>query len=97
MNYRVLIFLRVLIAVLGSGLVALAAIGDISWYVRYFGPLDLMLIANGIGLVFVALILGPSGYLLRAVRLLVQHINAQPNYLKTASIFLLSAIWQLVG
>lgn len=92
MNYRVLIFLRVLIAVLGSGLVALAAIGDISWYVRYLGPLDLMLIANGIGLVFVALILGPSGYLLRAVRLLVQYINAQPNYLKTASIFLLSAV-----
>ncbi len=92
MNNRVLIFLRVLIAVLGLGLVALAAIGDISWYVRYFGPLDLMLIANGIGLVFVAMILNPSGHLLRAVRLLVQRINAQPNHLKTASILMLSVV-----
>lgn len=92
MNNRILKFGRVLIAVLGLGLVALAAVGDISWYVRYFGPLDLMLIANGIGLMFVAIMLRPSGHFLWSVRWLYRKIIAQPSLPKGASILLLFLI-----
>ena len=92
MNNQILKLLRVAMFLGGLGIVALAVAGDIKAYVRYFGPLDLMLITSGIGLMLAAIVLRPSGFLMRSLSWLGGQINVQPAHSKVLSILMLSLV-----
>ncbi len=91
MSNRVLKLLRSLIFIVGFGVVALSAVGDINWFYRYFGPLDLMLITNGLGLMFGAVVMRPKGLIVRLVSWLGVKINTQRAILRVLLLSILSS------
>ena len=91
-NKRVLMFLRLVIFSVGVGVVALSAVGDVSFWTRYFGPLDLMLVTNGFGLILAAIVLRPNGLLFQFVHWLGGKIIALSVSYRFLGVFAFSLI-----